>query len=70
MLPEKMVDRILEERTFHLGMKNHDLIQNSKILKIVNTLRITQRVHALQVILKLLFDLDWVNSKRALESIR
>ena len=70
MLPEKMVDRILEERRFHLGMKNHELIQNSKVLKIVNSLRITQRLHSLQVVLKLLFTFDWVNSKRALGSIR
>jgi cellulose synthase/poly-beta-1,6-N-acetylglucosamine synthase-like glycosyltransferase len=70
MSPEKMLDRLLEERTFHLEMRNHPILRNSKMLRIVNRLRVMQRLHGLQVFAKSLLSLDLTSSKRALSSIR
>jgi glycosyltransferase involved in cell wall biosynthesis len=69
MIPEEMVNRLLEEREFHKGLKNHDLLKSSWILRIVNSLRFTQRLHGLQVFTGYLFNLDWENSRRALKSV-
>ena len=69
MIPERMVDRLLEERAFHKGLKSHDLLKSSRVLRIINSLRFTQRLHGLQVLSGYLFQLDWKNSRRALKSV-
>jgi glycosyltransferase involved in cell wall biosynthesis len=70
MSPEKMLDRLLEERRFHLELKNHAILRDSKMLRIVNYLRIMQRLHGLQVLALSLLSFDLTSSKRALSSIR
>lgn len=70
MSPEKMLDRLLEERRFHLELKNHPILRDSKMLKLVNCLRIMQRLHALQVLALSLLSFDLKSAKGSLISIR
>jgi glycosyltransferase involved in cell wall biosynthesis len=70
MSPEKMIDRLLEERAFHIGIRNHAILGNSKLLRIVNHLRVMQRLHGLQIFAKSLLNSDLASSKQALRSIR
>ena len=69
MIPEKMVDRLLEEKVFHKELKSHDLLKSCWVLRVINSFRFTQRLHGLQVFTGYLFQLDLKNSKRALKSI-
>ena len=70
MVPERMIDRLLEEKDFHKGMQNHDLVKTSPKLRIINNLRLAQRLHGLQIFTSYLIQLDWKNSRRVLKSIR
>lgn len=70
MSPEKMLDRLVEERSFHLHLRNHPILEASKFLRIVNHMRVMQRLHGLQVFTKSLLNFDLASSMRVLRSIR
>jgi len=67
MKPTKMVDRLQEEKEFHLMISKNPLIANSKLLHSINYLRITQRMHSMQILLTALVRRDINTSKRALK---
>jgi hypothetical protein len=67
MKPAKMVDRLQEEKEFHLMISKNPLIANSKLLLSINYLRITQRMHSMQILLTALVRRDINTSKRALK---
>jgi glycosyltransferase involved in cell wall biosynthesis len=66
MKPERMIQRLYEERSFHYSLRKHDLLSNSLILRLLNALRISHRLHALQMSMSYLTVREWSNSLLAL----
>jgi glycosyltransferase involved in cell wall biosynthesis len=70
MRPDKMIERLQEEKSFHLTLKNEKFIRGSFLLSTVNAIRFTQRLHALQVAFLSLLRHDWKNFSGALRCFK
>jgi glycosyltransferase involved in cell wall biosynthesis len=69
MNPEKKIDRLVEERDLHLSFSKHPIILNSKSLWLINYIRITHRLHALQTAASAFSHFDWRTMIRALRCV-
>ena len=70
MRPDRMIERLHEEKSFHLNLRNEDFIRRSFLLRAVNAIRFTQRLHSLQIATFSLLSWEWKNFLRALWCIR
>lgn len=70
MRPDRMIDRLQEEKSFHLTLKGDDFIRGSCLLRAVNAIRFTQRLHALQIAVTSLLSRDWRNFSGALRCFK
>lgn len=69
MRPDKMIERLFEEKFFHAELKNVEFVRDSFLLRSVNAIRFTQRLHALQVSTDSLLRRDWRNALLALKCV-
>jgi len=69
MRPDKMIERLFEEKYFHSELKSVEFIRESFLLRTINTVRFTQRLHALQVSSASLLRCDWQNALLALKCV-
>jgi cellulose synthase/poly-beta-1,6-N-acetylglucosamine synthase-like glycosyltransferase len=69
MNPERKIDRLLEERDLHLSFSKHSVIVNSKALRLINYIRFTHRLHALQTAASAFLHFDWLTMIRALRCV-
>jgi glycosyltransferase involved in cell wall biosynthesis len=69
MRQDNMIERLQEEKSFHLHLRSHEFVKNNLLLRAVNSIRIMHRLHALQIAILLLVQLDWKNSLRALRCV-
>jgi glycosyltransferase involved in cell wall biosynthesis len=69
MNPEKMIDRLVEERDLHRFFSKLPIILDSKSLRLINYLRITHRLHALKTAAIALLRFDGITMMRALRCV-
>lgn len=69
MKPERMIDRLNEEKAFHIELKGNSFVRNSLLLRTVNSIRFTQRLHVLQFSAESLLRRDWRRSIQALRCL-
>lgn len=70
MRPDRMIRRLEEEKSFHLALKNHPFIKSSFLLRGINAVRLTQRLHSLQIATISLLRCEWKNLSGALKTIK
>jgi glycosyltransferase involved in cell wall biosynthesis len=69
MNPEKIIDRLVEERDLHRFFSKLPIILDSKSLRLINYLRITHRLHALTTAAIALLRFDGITMMRALRCV-
>jgi glycosyltransferase involved in cell wall biosynthesis len=69
MDPKKMIERLMEERLLHHYFRTNPKIIKSKLLKVLNSARITHRMHVLQIALAFLAKFDLPRAARTLKCL-
>jgi glycosyltransferase involved in cell wall biosynthesis len=69
MDPEKITDRLVEERDLHRFFSKHPIIVDSIYLRLINYMRITHRLHALKTAVIALLRFDGITMMRALRCV-
>ena len=70
MRSDRMLERLSEEKAFHLDLRNHDFVKSSILLRAVNVIRLSQRLHSLQVAISSILKCDWRSFSGALRCVR
>jgi glycosyltransferase involved in cell wall biosynthesis len=69
MRPDRMIERLREEKSLHSALRNHAFIRSSFLLRAANAIRFTQRLHSFQIAMFSLLKCDLKSFLAALRCV-